>query len=170
MDGSFYIAAGSFVVSIVALVLSFVSLRRSSKLADFEFATRLVVENEEVITFTPSFPKALQYSADITNEGLKPADILSGWISYGSKDGSKRVKHNILGETVIAPGKRRQVQFEMNWMDLRKLMTEHNISRVHFELILDYRKHDGEVVTKTRNIVTLSDEQTVAYAHRGDRL
>lgn len=170
MDGSLYMAAGSLVVSILALLLSFVAFRRSSKLADFEFATRLVLENERVVTSTPSFPDALQYSADIVNSGLKPADILSGWVSYGSKDGAKRVRHNILGETVIAPGKVRQVQFSMRWEDLRKFMTERDIGQVHFELILDYRQHGGEVVTRTRNIVTLGTDLTVGYAHRGDTL
>ena len=170
MDGSFYTAAGSLVVSILALVLSFVAIKRSGKLADFEFATRLVIENEQVVTSTPSFPDALRYSADIVNSGLKPADILSGWVSYGSKDGAKRVRHNVLGETAIAPGKIRQVQFSMSWGDLRKVMTEHDIGQVHFELILEYRNHHGEVVTRTRNIVTLANDLTVGYAHRGDKL
>ena len=115
MDGSFYIAATSLVVSILALVLMFVSFKKSDQLSNFEFATRLVVANESIATFSPSFPKALEYSTKIVNNGLKPTDILTGWISYSSKEGSKRVKHNILGETVIAPGKERQLQFSMTW-------------------------------------------------------
>jgi len=170
MDFSLILSSGSLVISLGAVLISFWSYKKSGQFAAFEFATRLELENENNTSYTNSFPQAFQYSADIVNNGLKPAEILKGWISYGSRDGSHRVRQEILGQTHVPPGEKRSISFNITWEKLRTIMDQKNLKEVHFDLEIDYRTYDESSKTTKRPLITLGLGRTTAYAHKGSTL
>lgn len=73
-------------VSLVALLVSIVSLRRSNRFQDFDYSVKLQLANEEHTTLDNGF----QYRADLQNVGAHPVQIIGvsikceGWTKGSS--------------------------------------------------------------------------------------
>ena len=119
-----YVAITALVISALSLFLAFISFRRSRVFQDLEYATRLQMLDEVLKYAHETFTQlpALSYHAQIENRGLKPVRLDSVTLDYGHRTNrEQRVRHEILGETYLLPGKTQSLAQEITQRDVRAM-------------------------------------------------
>ena len=161
----------AILISLIALLLSYLAYRRSGRYQEFEFRPRLEVASEKIQFSTPSFTTAFQYEATLANQGLKPVDIERVYMDYGSGDDpGKRVKHVVEGGFTLRPGESRPLSFGLSWIEVEQLKSKFGISDCKFFLRLQYRTVAGHMTEAQRSLGGHNDAGTTFMVQAGNRL
>ena len=164
-------------ISIVALSLSLVStivaaasFRRSRQAQEFDYATRLQVENEEVRGGGHRPEDVFSYSAQLVNHGLKPIKIDCVYVDYGGNTLESSFKHLVHGSSHIAPDGNLPVRFSLSQKKYRAALEEFSLAECVFRLRVRYVNMTGGVVQTERTLIAIGPGGTTFYARFGDAL
>lgn len=165
------------VVSIVALSLSLVStaialasFRRSRQVQEFDYATRLQVEQEKIREGGSRPEDAFSYSARLANRGLKPIKIDCVYIDYGGNTLETSLKHLVHGSSHIGPSSELPIEFSLSEKEYRSALAKFNLAECMFRLRVRYVNMTGGVVETQRVLMAIGPGSTTIYAHFGDAL
>ena len=168
-----FIPIAAIIVSLISLLISFASYRRSKIFQDYEYAPRLQIVNEEVVGGSPSLPDrpAICYKAEIENRGSKPVKIDSIYLDYGDRnDANKRMKCHIEGEIFISPGKSHLVSKEIAWKSVEEMKKRFNINQCHFFFRIVYHLANNEIQETSRALFGFDGVSTIINVQKGDCL
>jgi hypothetical protein len=81
-----YLPIPALLISLISIVLAYVSFKRTKIFQEYEYAPRLQL-NEELPEFSSQslvHRPAIRYTAEIENRGSKPVEIESIYLDYGN--------------------------------------------------------------------------------------
>lgn len=169
MTATTTIAISSLLLSVASTFISIASYWRTRKIQAYEYATRLQLDNENIIGGGGQH-QAFGYSADIVNAGLKPVELTNVFIDYGGISDGTYYKFNVVGLCYLAPGERRVIDFSLSQDDYRQVLSKYSLPSCLIRLRVCYVNPTGGKVEATRNLMGLGPSETTMYAQRGDAI
>jgi hypothetical protein len=119
-----YLPIPALLISLISIVLAYVSFKRTKIFQEYEYAPRLQL-NEELPEFSSQslvHRPAIRYTAEIENRGSKPVEIESIYLDYGHRDdSSKRMRYSVAGEMYLSPGQKYDLEVERSWEDIAEV-------------------------------------------------
>ena len=132
-------------ISIISLLVSVLSFRRTSKYQEYEYAVRLQLANARTTCNPYSLPEAVfTYDANLENRGLKPVEIARVDFACGQLFDLDRcdVKTQI-GRTHLAPGTFVEINFKISGKEMIAIETKYGITECAIFLIIKYKDTRG---------------------------
>lgn len=173
----FRLVIGTIVISSVALLLSLVStligvasFRRSRRVQEFDYATRLQIEQEEVRAGGRRPEDAFSYSAQLLNSGQKPVKIDCVYIDYGGNTLETSMHFLVKGDCHLSPTSKLPIEFLLSQADYRAALAKFDLGECLFRLRVRYRNMTGGVVETQRMLMAIGPGSTTVYARFGDAL
>jgi len=159
----------SIVVSLVSTGIAIASFRRSRKLQNFDYATRLQLGDEAIIDGGPDPLDVFSYSAQLENHGLKTVQVERVYIDYGGDSRGSGYKHCVEGRFHLSPNAKRLIQFALKKPEYQDALEKFKIHECFFRLRVRYMNATGGVVETSRRLLAIGNRHTF-YAQKGDAL
>lgn len=169
MTATTTIAISSLLLSVASTFIAIASYWRTRKIQAYEYATRLQLDNENIIGGGGQH-QAFGYSADIVNAGLKPVELSNVFIDYGGTSNGTYYKFNVVGLSYLPPGGKRAIDFYLSRKDYEEVLSKFSLPRCLIRLRVCYLNPTGGTVEATRNLIALGPSETTMYAQRGDAI
>jgi hypothetical protein len=160
----------SLVISLASAAIAIISLRRSRQIQEYDYATRLQIEEEEIRAGGHGQQKAFSYSACLVNLGLKPVEIDRVYIDYGGDTLDRSWHFNVEGNSHIPPGGKRRIEFSISEKDYQATLVKFELEECLFRLRVRYFNMTGGTVEAQRRLMTIGPGRGTIYAQRGDAL
>ncbi len=171
------LATPTIVISLVSLIISMIStaiavasFRRNRQIQEYDYATRLQIEQEEIWAGGQGTGDVFSYSAELVNFGLKPVEIDSLYIDYGG-DTMDRAWHFVVeGYSHISPGGKRRIDFSLSEEDYQATLAKFGLQQCLFQLRVRYFNMTGGIVEVQRRLIAIEPNSIMSYVVRGDAL
>ncbi len=137
-------------ISIISLLISLFSFRRTSNYHKYEYAVRLQLADQR-ITWSP-FPLSdavLIFNANLKNKGLKPVEIIRVDFACGKLfDLGKCVIKTRIGRTHLSPGEGVSIDFKISGNEMLEIESKYGINQCTILVIVKYKDTAGTEVEK----------------------
>jgi hypothetical protein len=160
----------SLIISLLSAAIAVASFRRSRQIQEYDYATRLQIEQEQIHAGGPRPEDAFSYSAQLVNVGLKPVEIDNIYIDYGGDTLETSWHFNVEGNSHISPSGRRRVEFSLSEKDYHATLAKFALQECLFQLRVRYFNVTGGIVEAQRKLVAIGPGGRTFYAQRGDAL
>jgi hypothetical protein len=170
MSPAVIISLVALIISLVSTAISVVSFRRSRQIQEYDYATRLQIEEEEIRAGGPGPEDAFGYSAQLVNFGLKPVEIDRVYVDYGGDTLDTSWHFHVEGNSHMSPGGRRRINFSLSENDYQATLAKFDLKRCLFRLRVRYFNMTGGIVETQRRLIAIGPGGTTFYAQRGDAL
>ncbi len=137
-------------ISIISLVISLFSFRRTSNYHKYEYAVRLQLVDQR-ITWNPSpLPHAVFiFNANLKNKGLKPVEIIRVDFACGKLfDLGKCVIKTRIGRTHLSPGEGVNIDFMISGKEMLEIERKYGINQCTIFVVLKYKDTAGTEVER----------------------
>ena len=160
----------SLIISVISTAIAVASFRRNRQIQEYDYATRLQIEQEEICAGAPRKGDVFSYSAELVNFGLKPVEIDRVYIDYGG-DTMDRAWHFVVeGNSHISPGGKRRIDFSLSEEDYQATLAKFGLQQCLFQLRVRYFNMTGGIVEAQRRLIAMGSGSTMFYVERGDAL
>jgi hypothetical protein len=170
MTSAVVISVVSLALSVISTAIATITFWRTRRIQNYEYATRLQLEDEEILGAGPGPDDAFSYSVTLVNHGVKPVDIDSVFIDYGGEKEGSYLKHHVDGKSHLPPNGKRPVRFVLSKAQQRSVLDKFGLEQCLYRLRVCYISPDGTTVQARRNLMALGPHSTTIYAQRGDAL
>jgi hypothetical protein len=170
MSPTVIISLVALIISLVSTAIAVVSFRRSRQIQEYDYATRLQIEEEEIRAGGPGPEDALSYSAQLVNFGLKPVEIDRVYIDYGGDTLDTSWHFHVEGNSHMSPGGKRRINFSLSGNDYQATLAKFDLKRCLFRLRVWYFNMTGGIVEAQRRLIAIGPGGTTFYAQWGDAL
>jgi hypothetical protein len=170
MSPTVIISLVALIISLVSTGIAVVSLRRSRQIQEYDYATRLQIEEEEIRALGPGPEDVFSYSAQLVNFGLKPVEIDRVYVDYGGDTLDTSWHFHVEGNSHMAPGGKRRINFSLSENDYQAALAKFDLERCLFRLRVRYFNMTGGIVEAQRRLISIGPVGTMFYAQRGDAL
>lgn len=172
MTWTLAIALVSMFLSVISTATAIVSFRRTSRLQDIDYSSRLQICDERIECDGVGEPDHIfSYSAIIENVGLKPVRVEEICVDYGSEHMDKCFKHHVEGRFHLASNTKRTIAFSLSQARFVAALEQLEIEHCYFRLRVTYLSPSGktaEVVRKLAGVGT--NPHATLYVQAGDAL
>lgn len=160
----------SLIISMISAAIAVASFRRSRQTLEYDYATRLQIDQEEIRAGGVRPEDAFSYSARLVNFGQKPVEIDDIYIDYGGDTLKTSWHFNVEGNSHIPPGGERRVEFSLSKKDYEATLAKFDLKQCLFRLRVRYFNMTGGIVEAERRLISIGPGETTFYAQRGDAL
>jgi hypothetical protein len=168
-----YLPIISLLISIVSMIIAYISLKRTKIFQEYEYIPRLQITDEQIMYGTEELPNipALSYSSKIENRGAKPVKIDTVYLDYGENaDPKKRMKYSVEGEIYLAAGQEHNIERNITWHQVEEMKKRYNINQAMFFLRVSYHKPGNKIKESLCALGGFDGRSRVKVVRRGDTL
>jgi hypothetical protein len=189
-----YTSIIGLLISLLSLIFSTRSLRRTARYERYTFKPRLQLVDEVIQLGSPSGdqvhiasfgsgagtreaqalidkPFSFAYKSALANKGEQTVQINQVFIDYGSAEASdKRIKRVIGGRTYLAPGELVHIKLVLSPDDVGDAMSRFGIDECQFQLRVQYSSPEGGAIESVRRLGGYSASTVNLVAQSGDTL
>lgn len=132
-------------ISIISLLISVFSFRRTSIYQKYEYAVRLQLADARTTCNPFSLPDAaFTYNANLENRGVKPAEIIRVDFACGQIfDLSKCDIKTQVGRTHLKPGEAVGIDFKISGREMLEIENKYSIDQCAIFMIIKYKDMMG---------------------------
>ena len=160
----------ALVIALTSAAIAVASFRRSGQVQEYDYATRLQIEQEEIREDGLRSENAFSYSAQLVNSGQKPVEVDCIYIDYGGNTLGTSYHFHVDGHSHIAPSDKRPIKFSLSKKDYRATLAKFDLGECLFRLRVRYFNITGGIVESQRILVGIGPGSTTHYVQRGDAL
>ena len=164
-----YLPIPALLISLISIVLAYVSFKRTKIFQEYEYAPRLQLNDELAHFGSPSLPDrpAITYRAEIENRGSKPVEIESIHLDYGARDDSdQRMRYSVAGEMYLSPGQKHEINVTVDWSQVEEMKERFNINQAMFFLRVSFYRPNGNLEESVRSLGGYDGTTAVGVAQR----
>ncbi len=172
MTWTLAIALVSVFLSVISTAIAIASFRRTSRLQDIDYSSRLQICDERIECGGVEGPDdVFSYSAIIENVGLKPVRVEEICVDYGSEHMDKCFKHHVDGRFDLAPNSKRTIAFSLSQACFVAALERFEIEHCYFRLRVTYLSPNGKIAEVVRTLAGVgTNPRATFYAQAGDAL
>jgi len=170
MTPALIIALISLGLSLISTGIAVASFRRTRQIQNFDYATRLQLEDESILGSGYGPDDAFCYSANLVNLGLKPIQVDHVFVDYGGELEKTYFKFQVEGRFHLPPGGKRAILFSLAQKDYEEVRKRFSLEQCLFRLRVCFLNATGGTVETTRKLLSVGPGKVTMYAQPGDAI